>query len=73
LVQYQKAFLYLNQLHQVPCSRCVFFTGEHRLKCTVDPLKAMSIEAINCRDFEQKCHTKTNLLIQRKFFTKLKK
>lgn len=43
----------LRQLHQIPCSRCAFFTGDYRLKCTVHPLTALSEEAINCRDFER--------------------
>lgn len=28
----------LRRLHQIPCDRCVFFTGDYRLKCTVYPL-----------------------------------
>lgn len=42
----------LRRLHQVPCSRCAFFTGDYRLKCTVHPSNALSEEAINCLDFE---------------------
>ena len=42
----------LRRLHQVPCSRCVFFTGDHRLKCTVHHSKALSQDALNCLDFE---------------------
>ncbi|HHP7243317.1 MAG TPA: hypothetical protein ACFE0H_01380 [Elainellaceae cyanobacterium] len=42
----------LQRLHQVPCSRCAFFTGDYRLKCTVHPCKALSEEAIGCLDFE---------------------
>lgn len=45
---------YLKTLHQVPCSRCAFFTNDHRLKCTVNPYEAGTEEAINCRDFEPK-------------------
>lgn len=63
----KKAFTYLNKLHQIPCSRCVYFTGDHRLKCTVDPLRAMSEEAINCRNFEQKCDSTINHLNQKSF------
>lgn len=44
----------LRRLHQIPCSRCAFFTGDYRLKCTVHPLTALSEEAIGCRDFEQR-------------------
>jgi hypothetical protein len=45
-------FFQLRRLHQVPCSKCVFFTGDYRLKCTVHPSKALSEEALNCLDFE---------------------
>lgn len=44
----------LRRLHQVPCSRCAFYTGDYRLKCTVHPVTALSEEAIHCRDFEQR-------------------
>jgi hypothetical protein len=50
---------HLKKLHQVPCSRCAFFTGDYRLKCTVNPSIAMSEEAIDCRDFESKLHELT--------------
>jgi len=50
----KKGITHLKKLHQIPCSRCVFFTGDYRLKCTVNPLTAMSEEAISCRDFELK-------------------
>ncbi|AFZ34466.1 hypothetical protein Sta7437_0881 [Stanieria cyanosphaera PCC 7437] len=50
----QTAFSYLKRLHQIPCSKCPFFTGDYRLKCTVHPITAMSEEAINCRDFMAK-------------------
>lgn len=43
---------YIKKLHQVPCSGCVYFTGDYRLKCTVNPYIALSEDAINCRDFE---------------------
>lgn len=42
----------LRRLHQIPCHRCAFFTGDYRLKCTVHPTTALSEEALNCRDFE---------------------
>jgi hypothetical protein len=42
----------LQSLHQVPCDRCAFFTGDYRLKCTVHPITALSEAAIDCRDFE---------------------
>jgi hypothetical protein len=50
----QEAIAYLRRLHQIPCSRCTFFTGDYRLKCTVNPLCAMSEQAIYCRYFELK-------------------
>ena len=43
---------YLKRLHQVPCSRCVYFTGDHRLKCPVHPIIALTEDAIACRDYE---------------------
>lgn len=42
----------LQRLHQIPCSRCAFYTGDHRLKCTVHPCKALSEDAIACLDYE---------------------
>ncbi|MDY6938544.1 MAG: hypothetical protein SWY16_12835 [Cyanobacteriota bacterium] len=44
--------VHLKRLHGIPCDRCVFFTGDFRLKCTVRPLEAMTEEALECRDFE---------------------
>lgn len=44
----------LKTLHQIPCSRCAFFTNDYRLKCTVNPYDAGTESAINCRDFEPK-------------------
>ena len=43
---------YVQHLHKIPCSKCVYFTGNYHLKCTVHPIKALSEEAIDCRDFE---------------------
>jgi hypothetical protein len=42
----------LKRLHQIPCSGCAFFTGDHRLKCTVHPCKALTEDAIACLDYE---------------------
>lgn len=42
----------LKRLHQIPCSRCAYFTGNYYLKCPVHPCKALSEEAINCLDYE---------------------
>ncbi|MBP5975064.1 hypothetical protein HW132_20560 [Brasilonema sp. CT11] len=44
----------VKRMHQIPCHRCDFFTNDHRLKCTVNPMIAWSEEAITCRDFEPK-------------------
>lgn len=46
----------IKRLHQVPCSRCAYFTGDYRLKCTVHPCKALTEEAINCIDYEPTTH-----------------
>jgi hypothetical protein len=50
----QDAIIRLKRLHQIPCSGCIFFTGDYRLKCTVHPCKALSEEAIDCLDYEPK-------------------
>jgi hypothetical protein len=42
---------HLKRLHQIPCCRCQYFTGDYRLKCPVQPLIACTEESINCRDF----------------------
>lgn len=42
----------LKRLHGIPCSRCAYFTGDHRLKCTVHPYTALSEDALDCVDFE---------------------
>ena len=47
----QRAIAHLKRLHQVPCNKCAYFTGDYRLKCTVNPMVAMSETAIGCRDF----------------------
>jgi hypothetical protein len=38
-------------MHQIPCSRCGFFTNNYRLKCTVHPLAANTEAAIDCTDY----------------------
>jgi hypothetical protein len=48
----KKDWIYLQRLHQIPCDRCVFFTGEYNLKCTVHPCKAFKEEAIGCTDYQ---------------------
>ncbi|MEL7495484.1 MAG: hypothetical protein AAGJ95_16185, partial [Cyanobacteria bacterium J06554_11] len=42
----------LKQMHAVPCSQCAYFTGDYRLKCTVNPLTALTEDAISCLDYE---------------------
>ena len=42
----------LRRMHQVPCSRCVYCTGDYNLKCSVRPYDALTEQAIGCRDFE---------------------
>ncbi|MGD1850694.1 MAG: hypothetical protein ACFCBU_08825 [Cyanophyceae cyanobacterium] len=42
----------LETLHQIPCSKCQYFTNDFRLKCTVHPTIALSEDAVNCSDFE---------------------
>lgn len=49
----EEATVRLKQLHQVPCDRCLYFTGCHQLKCTVNPYQAFTEEAIFCRDFKE--------------------
>jgi hypothetical protein len=42
---------HLKRLHQIPCHRCQYFTGDYRLKCTVQPTVACTDDAISCCDF----------------------
>ena len=44
----------VKQMHQIPCSGCQFFTGDYRLKCTVQPSIANSEDAIDCLDYQPK-------------------
>ena len=41
------------QMHRIPCTKCQFFTNDHRLKCTIKPQVANTEEAIDCRDYQQ--------------------
>ena len=59
-----KGVAHVRRLHQIPCSRCAFFTGDYRLKCTVHPFTAMSESAIGCRDFESTSYAETKLMVQ---------
>jgi hypothetical protein len=42
----------LKRLHSIPCDRCVYFTGNRYLQCTVHPYKAFTEDAVDCYDFE---------------------
>ncbi len=42
------------RMHQIPCTGCVFFTNDYRLKCTVNPSVANTEEAIDCVDYRPK-------------------
>lgn len=42
------------RLHQIPCSHCQYFTGDYRLKCTVQPSIANTEDAIECLDYQPK-------------------
>lgn len=44
------------RMHQIPCAHCSFFTKDYHLKCPVQPLIALSEQAIDCPDF---CTTRT--------------
>lgn len=41
------------EMHQIPCTKCCFFTGDYRLKCTVNPNAANTEQAIDCPDFRE--------------------
>ena len=57
---FKHGITHLRKLHQIPCSKCDFFTNDYRLKCTVRPVAACTESAINCLDFELKTKT-TNI------------
>jgi hypothetical protein len=42
---------YVRKLHKIPCANCEYFTNDYRLKCTVNPTKACTEDAICCIDF----------------------
>ena len=42
----------LRRLHQVPCNRCRYHTGNAYLRCAIQPLSAFSESAIGCPDYE---------------------
>jgi hypothetical protein len=41
----------VQKLHQIPCSRCQYFTGSYHVKCLVHPKLASTELAIDCDDF----------------------
>ncbi|MEM9090931.1 MAG: hypothetical protein AAGC93_19565 [Cyanobacteria bacterium P01_F01_bin.53] len=47
-----KGITHVRSLHQIPCHNCAFFTGDYRLKCTVEPITACTEHAIGCCHFE---------------------
>ena len=47
----QQGTSYVRRLHQIPCSRCTYFPGDYRLKCAVNPMSALTEEAIGCGDY----------------------
>lgn len=51
-VAFWEGIAQLKRLHQIPCDRCSYFTGNTYLKCTVHPCRALTEEAIDCLDFE---------------------
>ncbi len=42
------------RMHQIPCTKCRFFTGDYRLKCTVNPHVANTEKAIGCPDCQNR-------------------
>lgn len=47
------AILQAKRMHRIPCTKCRFFTGDYRLKCTVNPNLANTENAIDCSDFHE--------------------
>lgn len=41
------------KMHSIPCTKCRFFTGDYRLKCTANPSIANTEQAIECIDFHE--------------------
>lgn len=44
----------LRRLHQIPCDRCLYHSGNAHLRCPVHPCSAFSEAAIGCRDYTPK-------------------
>jgi len=49
-----ETFARAKEMHQIPCTKCYFFTGDYRLKCTVNPKAANTEQAIGCPEFQEK-------------------
>lgn len=48
----------IKRLDEVPCKKCRYFSGNHYLKCAVNPSDALTERAINCTDYsspDDKC------------------
>lgn len=41
----------LQQLNEIPCNNCRFFSSNPYVKCAVHPAIALTKEAINCADY----------------------
>ena len=41
------------KMHSIPCTKCRFFTGDYRLKCTANPSIANTEQAIDCIDYQE--------------------
>jgi len=51
-IAFQQGCRNLKRLHQIPCDRCAYFTGEQCLKCAVHPTQAFTEDAIACLDYQ---------------------
>ena len=40
------------QMHQIPCTKCQYFTNDYHLKCTIWPSVANTEQAIDCSDYQ---------------------
>lgn len=50
----------INPFKQVPCKNCRFFHNNPHLKCAVHPFNALTKQALNCPDYQQKSLTPIN-------------
>ncbi len=48
----QDTVIYAQRMHQIPCSKCRFFTENYQLKCTIHPTNALTEAAIDCPDYQ---------------------